>query len=257
MKRFFFFFLVNAICCSCMVKAFDYKGLVLSADNKQLNDADVITDMEKYYRETVLLIFDNCQDSLSWRQENPLLAEMIATRVYHILYGIDDSIITKEQKLDLLHRMILLHADATDEYKRIVLSTLSITEHPEYCIPIMCNIYELTQAVNLNAFKEEMEKYVPPSYIPYYQKLINFIIKDELKNYQFEETYVTDNGDEITEKVVTEDNDFCCCNILIVNIYGYGTLSRNSIMRRVTKERKLNQCKDQEIDLMDIRSFIR
>ena len=48
-----------------MVKAFDYKGLVLSADNKQLNDADVITDMEKYYRETVLLIFDNCQDSLS------------------------------------------------------------------------------------------------------------------------------------------------------------------------------------------------
>lgn len=224
------------------------------------NAADLIMNVRKcvgeYYEKTVQLIFS------SLHQGNAHSAEDIAARVYRILYGLDDKIITKELKLDLLHRMMLFGGEATKEYKRILLSSFSKIEYPEYCIPIMCNVSEL-KSIDLNAFEKDLGKHVPSSYIPYYQKYIN-LVKDELAEYEVEKTVEYDNPNAAVEEerlkwiARAEKEGFCNEEVLVHREDGKGAeiRSRDNIMKSVAKERNLNQWKDLEIDLENVHFFM-
>lgn len=228
------------------------------------NDADLISDVHKcvykYYAKTAQLIFENCQSHSS----TPLSAEKIATRVNRILYGMDEKIICKEQKLDLLHIMMLFYGEATEKYKQLLLSSFGKIEHPEYCIPILCSVDEL-KSIDLNAFEKELETYVPSSYVPYYQKYIN-LIEGELTGYEDDKTFEVDNPDAVDDamekerlrRIARTEKEGFCNEEVIIHQYGKGfeIRSRDNIMKSVVKERHLNQWKDQEIDLEDVHFFM-
>lgn len=168
--------------------------------------------------ETVRLIFD---DSEAIHIADGVKEEEIADRVFHVLYAVDDSVISKEKKIDLLHQMLFFHDHATREYWCNYIHPEhkwnlydKILDHPEYSVPLMnAPSVKLFDFVDLTSFENDMEKYIPPSYCSYYQEYLRiFRMKRSGNNSSQEEDYYM-------------------------------------LMKHIVKERKLNFWEGKEIDI--------
>lgn len=176
--------------------------------------------LQKYYLETVRLIFD---DSEAIHNVDGTKDGEIADRVFYILYKVDDNVISKEQKLDLLHQMLFFHNHATRAYRySYILARVDhkwelydkILEHPEYSIPLMnAPTVKLFDFIDLLSFENNMGKYIPSSYFSYYQQHLRII---EMKKF---------------ENNLSQKEDYYM------------------LMKRIVKERKLNVLDGREIDL--------
>ena len=131
------------------------------------------------YDKTIHLIFD--YNSVEHEIEAAKNGTEIAKRVYAVLYNTDDTLISKERKMDLLHRMILLECFAVRAYRDMLDFDKDfdmLAKHPEYCIPLMCGYYanmEQFAFIDIDSFENKLEEIVPPSYVPYYREYLKIV----------------------------------------------------------------------------------
>ena len=152
-----------------------YKDTILDAQNLALprNKEDI------EYDKTIRLIFD--YNSVEHEFVAAKNGTEIAKRVYAILYNTDDTLISKERKMDLLHRMILLECFAVRAYRDMLDFDKNfdmLAKHPEYCIPLMCGYYanmEQYEFIDIDSFENNIDEFVPPSYVPYYRQYLQIV----------------------------------------------------------------------------------
>ena len=152
-----------------------YKDTILDAQNLALprNKEDIEFD------KTIRLIFD--YNSVEHEFVAAKNGTEIAKRVYAILYNTDDTLISKERKMDLLHRMILLECFAVRAYRDMLDFDKNfdmLAKHPEYCIPLMCGYYanmEQYEFIDIDSFENNIDEFVPPSYVPYYRQYLQIV----------------------------------------------------------------------------------
>ena len=152
-----------------------YKDTILDAQNLALprNKEDI------EYDKTIHLIFD--YNSVEHEFVAAKNGTEIAKRVYAILYNTDDTLISKERKMDLLHRMILLECFAVRAYRDMLDFDKNfdmLAKYPEYCIPLMCGYYanmEQYEFIDIDSFENNIDEFVPPSYVPYYRQYLQIV----------------------------------------------------------------------------------
>lgn len=149
---------------------------------------------EDIYDKAIRLIFDF--NSVEHSDGAIPMDYEITRRVYHLLYEINDDVMSKEKKLDLLHTMILLDRFAVIVYRGDVLDVDKnfdmISKHPEYCLPLMCGYYASMaqfEFVDIDSFENNIDEFVPSFYVPYYRQYLQIVrMKKEGKEFPDKES---------------------------------------------------------------------
>jgi len=112
----------------------------------------------------------------------------IAESVFEILYEYNDSIISKQQKLDILHLMIFKEEYTTRYYRSFIFSKIRAEEdlvflNIEYILPLFfCHYCKETDHLCMIKERELIIDSLPKFYDSYYSELLKIISKVNCTN---------------------------------------------------------------------------
>ncbi len=145
-----------------------------------VNSSSVIE--QDFFVETIRLIIDNSDKD---KEITGRICSVISNRIFTIMYDVNDSIISVENKMDLIQILQYYQKSASKYYRAILRDKIMnldsiVINKPEFYIPFSVCYYcdfEMIDALDIDRFEQNMVHIIPLNYLKVYQMYLDFIKK--------------------------------------------------------------------------------
>ncbi len=152
---------------------------------------------QDFFVKTIRLIIENSDRD---KEITGHIVSVISDRVFTIIYDVNDSIISIENKIDLIQILQYYQKSASKYYRailrnKIMKSDSAVIIRPEFYIPFSACYYcdfEMIDALDVDSFEQNMIYILPATYLKFYQMYLDSI-KEIKQNKKFRDENKTEN----------------------------------------------------------------